>query len=223
MTILSPAPQVPSRQVIVKGRAFERFTNIGLDVTAAVLSFGFGTISGRIPASPVFKPGGFFALHLDPTHPLPDVSGAGTVTLSLALVLRDGSSETLTLDMAEADLARATRDIEIDGVTLPVRHIVGAPFEMIAARDPAPVRLLGQVLLDGDPTTPASGLGVTIAALPASTTTDINGRFRIDALPVAETVSIAFSDGTDTVTVSYRPDFLAPVNTGVFSFRPDEE
>ena len=48
MTLLSPSLSLPTRQIIVKGRAFVRLTETPLDVVMAALSFTTATNAGKI-------------------------------------------------------------------------------------------------------------------------------------------------------------------------------
>ncbi len=47
--------------------------------------------------------------------------------------------------------------------------------------------------------------------------TGANGRFVIDALPVSETVALVLQGTGSPVNITYRPDYLTPVNTVTLS------
>jgi hypothetical protein len=220
--ILSPALTTPTRQAIVTGRAFERFTQRGLDVSDAALTYQFGIINGPIHAKFLGKSGGYFALQLDPSRNFPDMIGAGMVTLELTLTLRDGATETLSVNVPEADLILTNRVQQIAGTDTAVAHLPGAPITFDFARDPAPVGLDGQVFLNGNPATPAAALTVTVGAQ-APISTDADGRFRSAALPLTDAVVIAISDGTDTNNFTHHLDYSTPLNRVLYAFLPDED
>lgn len=67
MIILSPALTIPTRQAIVTGRAFERFTQRGLEISKATLTYQFSATSGPVLAKFQGKPEGYFAMQLDPS------------------------------------------------------------------------------------------------------------------------------------------------------------
>ena len=222
MTILSPAELLLTRQAVVAGRASERFTERALDVSRAELRYTSGPNSGQITTQFTSKSGGFFALHLEPSRDMPDLSAATSVNLNLTLTLEDGTEETVTADVAASDLTPTDRTVRIDGRDYLTSHLPGAPVVMNWQADPAAVQLQGQVLLAGNPATPGIGLTVTVGAAP-STTTDTDGFFRTGDLPIAASVPVVISDGTNTVNLTHKTDFTTPLNTALFPFAPDTD
>ena len=222
MTVLSPALSLPTRQAIVSGRASERLTERPLEVSDATLGYSFGPTSGVFAATFLGKPGGYFALQLDPTRDFPDVTGAGTITLTLTLTLRDGTTEVRTADVHEADLTPTERPQTIDGQSLTVTHLPGAPVTMDVQRDPAPVQLEALVLIHNNPATPAVGVDVTVGGL-GPFATDTDGRFRTTALPLQISVAVSITDGTDTTDHTQALDFTTPLNRATFAFEPVDD
>lgn len=222
MIVLSPALTAQTRQAIVTGRAFERFTQRGLDVSDAALTYQFGVSTGPIHAKFHGKPGGYFALQLDPSRGFPDMTGAGTITLALTLTLLDGATESLSVDVPEADLILTNRTQQIAGSDAPVAHLPGAPITFDFARDPASVALEGQVFLNGNPATPGAALAVTIGAQ-APIAADADGQFRSTPLPLSDTVVVSITDGNDTNNFTHHLDFTTPLNRVLYAFLPDED
>jgi hypothetical protein len=222
MIALSPTSTAPTRQAIVTGRAFERFTQRGLDVSDAALTYQFGASSGPINAKFYSKPGGYFALQLDPSRGFPDMTGAGMVTLELTLTLLDGSTESLGVDVPEAGLILTNRVQQIAGQDTTVAQLAGAPITFDFARDPAPVVLEGQVFLNGNPATPGVALSVTIGAQ-APVAADADGQFRSSPLPLSDTVDVSITDGNDTNNFTHHLDYSPPLNRVLYAFLPDED
>ena len=219
MTLLSPSLSLPTRQIIVKGRAFVRLTETPLDVVMAALSFTTATNAGKIATTFITKPGGHYALHCDPSRGFPDFTGAGDVTLNVLLTFGDTTTQTLTLVVSETDALVENRPVTIAGQDLHTRAVTGAPFDLSLTRDPVAVTLKGQVLVDGDITTPAAAFDVSIDGGPPQST-DIDGFFTA-TLPIALTANVTITKDADSVTLPHTIDFSTSQNTAIFAFRPD--
>lgn len=194
MTLAFASPRIGQRQVLARGRLFERLTERGFPRFDARLSYAFGTHRGTFPTVLTIRPGGWFALHLDPARDMPDLSGAGPVRLTLRLERPNDPPLDATLDVPGADLAVVEVPRSVDGKSLTTMRVAGAPFSFEIAVDPAPLLLDGLVLRDSDQAAPVAGLTISVATLP-DRVTDAQGRFRILALPVAEIVTLSFDEG----------------------------
>lgn len=222
MTVISPALSLPTRLAIVAGRAAEELTERGLDVRNATLNWRVGADTGPLPVTFHAKPGGYYALQLDPTRDYPDFSGVGTMTLDLTLTLRDGAVAFLQADVPDVDLIPAARVQPIAGRDYTVFHLPGAPVTMNLARDPAPVMLEALVLVNSDPGAPGVGLNVTVGGT-GPFVTDADGRFRTGLLPLTTTVAVRITDGTDTTDHTQPLDFTTALNRATYSFEPEED
>lgn len=221
MTVISPALSLPTRVVVVAGRAAERLTERALPVTDATLIWQFGATEGVMPTMFHAKPGGYFALQLDPTQDYPDFNGAGTVTLQLTLTFADAPDAVLSIAVPEADLIPTARQQAIAGRDYDVIHLPGAPIVLNHAPDPMPVALEGQILINANPATPGAALDVTVGGT-GPVTTDATGRFRTGPLPLTATVAVSMTDGADTTNITQPLDFTTALNRAIFSFQPED-
>ena len=204
MTLAFASPRLGQRQVLARGRLFERLTERGFPRFVARLSYSFGTTQGIFPTVLTIRPGGWFALHLDPSRDMPDLSGAGFVRLTLRLERPGDPPLEATLDVPGADLAVVEVPRPVDGQSLTTMRVTGAPFSFGIGVDPAPLLLDGLVLHDSDQAAPAAGITLRVATLP-DRVTDAQGRFRIPALPLAEVVTLSFDEGGTITDHTLRP------------------
>lgn len=126
-----------------------------------------------------------------------------------------------TFELASGTLSSTDSDLQLAGESREVRRIAG-PFEDLnLLLSPEPLRLTGQILLDGDPETPLENGEVTVSAPETRPTvnTDDRGFFAIDNLPLAREITLTLSDGNDDQSQAVILDYRQPVNNRRFSFR----
>jgi len=211
-----PAPQIDLRQALVTGRFSEAITERPIDGFDAALDYAHADGGGTFPAVLSTKPGGWFTLHLQPDRDMPDLSGTGTVTLTLRLSRAGQPDVTVAQDVPDAALALVDTTRTVAGQEVTARRIAAAPFAFAATTAPRSVLLDGLVLFDNDPETPATG--ITVTAAPADpVATDGAGRFRIPALPVSARVTLAFDAGGAVTERTLRPDYPRPAMAATFS------
>lgn len=211
-----PSSHVDLRQALATGRFSEAITERPIEGFSAALDYAHANGGGTFAAVLATKPGGWFTLHLHPDRDMPDLSGAGTVTLTLRLSREGQPDVTVAQDVPGAALALVETTHTVAGQEVTARRIAAAPFAFAATVEPRSVLLDGLVLFDNDPETPAAGVTVT-AAPAAPVATDGAGRFRIPALPVTERVTLAFDDGGDVTERTLRPDYPRPAMAATFS------
>lgn len=222
MTIVSPALSLPTRVVVAGGRAAERLTEVGLEVVDATLVARVGADVFAMPVKFHAKPGGYYAMQLDPSRDYPSFPEGSTVTLEVTMTLADGTVETRSADVPAADLAPTARTQELAGQDFRVIDLPGAPVTIDVRRDPSAVMLEGLVLTNGNPASPGAGLDVTVGGT-GPFTTDADGRFRTGPLPLTTSVAVSITDGDDTTNSTYNLDFSAALNRATFSFQPETD
>lgn len=211
-----PTSSLALRQSLATGRLYEQFTERGFPDFTARLAYSHAGGSGTFPATLLKKPAGYFSLQLSPERDMPDLSAASTVDLTLTLEIPGRVPTDLPRAVTGADLEVVEETRTIGGRSVTLRRIAAAPFTFEAALPPAPVLLDGLVLLDNDPETPAVGIDVTAPGGP-TVVTDGEGRFRIPALPLQQTVTLRFDDGTTQGDVPFSPDYTRATMSAVFS------
>lgn len=206
------------RQAAVTGRVRDPLTGAGLDAEIA-LEWRTEPPGGAFRPFPgVVKAAGDgrFAIHLDPAALTPAPAGTVRLRLTVSVPGRDAVVVEET-DPASA-WASEDRSAPTSGGTVAWRGLPGPVRSFDVAAPPRPVALEGHVFRDHDPADPAAGATIAIVspATPGTAVADANGFFRIDALPLAETVGLSITDGADSAALSLRVDYAARVNRAVF-------
>lgn len=225
-TVLDP------RQALATGRCVEAVTGRVIEDFTAVLGYSHAGGSGTFRTVLARKPGGYFALHLHPRRDVPDLSLAGTVTLTLRLSQPSRPDVLVLRQVPGTDLAPVETARTVASQDVTVARIPAAPFVFTVTTPPAPVQLDGLVLLDNDPDTPADGVTATVAVTvaggdPATSgaataptppvVTDARGRFRIPAMPVAHVVTLSFDNAGQATERRLLLDYTRPVMDVAFS------
>jgi len=210
------------RQALVSARVADSVTGRGPAEFAAELDYdpaGAPEDWRPFPAHFRRSADGWFTFHLDPEREAPALTGIASLRLRVTVRVPGLAPVQQIRTVNAADLALETRSVQVAGRAVDLKRIKGAPFDFSLQIDPAPVALAGFVLRDNDPATPAPLASVTITdpASAVSATTDANGWFRLDALPLARSVGIRATDGARVVNQVVHPDFSKPVNETVLS------
>jgi hypothetical protein len=205
------ANMVGLRQILATGRLSERVTGRSLAANSATLSAkqGAGPVLG-IAARFAARGEGYFAFNVIPMRDVPALSGGGAVTLRAEFKV-DGRPVLVTeATVSLADLALEDASRTIDGQTVVLKRVKGAPFDLSAQIDPPAAALQGIVLHANDPAQPVAG--VTVEAGPASTVTDNDGRFFLTPLPLQAVVTLKLTKNASTASESFQIDYDRPVN-----------
>lgn len=118
------------------------------------------------------------------------------------------------------ELTPVSETIDLLGKSYTVQQLPSPATTLSLRLDPEPLRLTGRVLQDGDPETPLAGAGVQITA-PESrppVTTDSEGYFAIDDVPLARQATLTLSHGGIDKTRDVVLDYNRPVVNRTFAF-----
>lgn len=147
--------------------------------------------------------------------PMPDMQ------LRLAIFAPGYQPLSHEFELESARLTSTEESLDLAGQSRQVTRISGPFDDLTLTLSPAPLRLTGQLLLDGDPDTPLANADVTVSAPESrpTVTTDTGGFFSIGNLPLAREITLTFSDGGDDQNQSLVLDYRQPVNNRRFIFR----
>lgn len=196
-----------TRQVLAQGRCYEKITHRPIMDFAAVLSYRHSGGEGTYHTALALRSAGYFALHLDPSSTLPDLPDHADITLTLTLMHALFPPVTAQINVPSAALAVVEKKFSENDQAFKVPWIAGAPFIFDMAIAPTPILLDGLLLRNNDPDDPAAGVAVSIEGFAGYEVqdTDSEGRFRITALPISETVTLQFSDKGNVTRRTLRP------------------
>ena len=143
---------------------------------------------------------------------MPGLTGHGPVTLKLTLGVAGRAPVNVSKVIAEIQLSIVDRPVKVGLAMLVTKVVSGAPFVFDIVAPAVAVGLRGIVLKKTDPDQPLANVSVKAGNL-APVLTGANGRFAIEALPVTETVDLVLQGTGSPVNITFRPDYLTPVNT----------
>ncbi|MGK0399427.1 MAG: hypothetical protein ACJA0I_001729 [Gammaproteobacteria bacterium] len=98
--------------------------------------------------------------------------------------------------------------------------LVDAPvIQQSISLQPNPIGLQGSVIDDNDFSNPISGVSIRVITPvnEPAVISDAQGRYRIDTLPVASSVTLEIDHLGDVTTVQHLVDFATPLNTRIIS------
>lgn len=218
------------RQALASGRVSDSISGRGLDAFGAALHYSFGGKSGVFPTTVTHKTDGWYALQLVPGMHMPELVGAGAVTLTVQITVPGRAPLEISQVVDSSRLAVVRSSLFIKGSTVAVYGLAGAPVEFSVAVPPRPVALSGKVVRNHDVEDPVLGVVVRahggsivgpldVEPLPDGPTavSDAGGRFFLAPLPVAKTVTVTAIEGEKHRRTVIRPDYSTPVNTVTLS------
>lgn len=211
MSVILASTRAMARQVLIRGRVGEAITGRGFDGFSVRVRAEQGAVTCALPFVTALKPGGWYAAHLNPGAVWPEFDPGPDVTLRVEITIPGRSPVTQSRAFSPALVALTDAVLTIGGQPVMARLVSGAPFVFDVTLDPPAVALQGTVLRGNDPADPITGATVTAAPTPG-VVTDANGQFFIPTLPVAETVTLALSEGGPAVTIPFTPDYARRVN-----------
>lgn len=211
MSVILASTRLMARQVLIRGRVGEAITGRGFDDFSVRVSAEQGAVTCVLPFVTSVKPGGWYAAHLNPGAVWPAFDPAPDVTLRVEIAIPGRGAVTQSRSFSPGLMALTDAALTVGGQAVTAGLVSGAPFVFDVTLDPPAVALQGTVLRANDPADPIAGASVTAAPAPG-VVTDANGQFFIPGLPVAETVTLALSDGGPVVNNPFTPDYARRVN-----------
>ena len=211
------------QQAIIYGQVIDRLTGQGLRGEFSVdisLKLAGSSEFQSFDVAPRTLAGGYFVLSGNPVDILPvHVAAADSVEIRIAVSSPGytGAEETVVVTSANITPAPVAVDIADKAYQLP---LITAPLvQSLISLLPVAVGINGMVVDDNDLDSPVVGASVQVIApdvLPA-VTTDSNGRYRIENLPIVESVTVRAELGLETSSVEHVVDYTTPLNIQIIS------
>lgn len=211
------------RQALVSGQVIDGLTGQGLRGAFSVdISLKLAGSSQFKPfaATPRILPGGYFVLSGNPVDILPArLAPADSVEIRIAVsapgyaaaeevVVVDGAS--ITPSPVAVDIAEQTYQLAL--IDAPV-------LQSLITLLPVAVGISGIVVDDNDLDSPVVGASVQVIApdVLAAVISDSNGRYRIENLPIVESVTVRAELGSEASSVEHFVDYTTPLNFQIIS------
>jgi hypothetical protein len=124
-------------------------------------------------------------------------------------------------ELASGRLVSTESELDLAGQSREVTRITGPSENLTLMLSPEPLRLTGQILIDGDLDTPLASAEVTVSAPETrpAVTTNGQGFFAIDNLPLAREITLTINDGNSDQSQTVLLDYRQPMNNRRFIFR----
>lgn len=185
---------------------------------------GVGQPPRLYPLTPRLEPSGLFVFPGAPTTAFPRLSPGETLALRLSVSAPRYQAQEIDVTLTDADLTLVEQTLDAGALTA-TAFVLDAPLlEQTFALLPEPVHLGGRVVSADDPEQPIANAEVRVTAPEARgpVTTDVNGFFTLQTLPVAEEVTVQVSappDFEQRVT-TVRLDYRQPINQVAIALEP---
>lgn len=206
---------VVTHQALIAGRVIDGLSG-GPTLYPFTVELRYQTSAGQPPRSypltPRIDPHGLFVFPGAPTTAFPRLSPGEILDLRLAVSAPRYQGQEVNFTLTDTDLTLTAQTLDAGALTA-TASVLDAPLvEQTFALLPEPVHLGGRVVSADDPEQPVPNAEVRITAPEARgpVTTDVDGFFTLQNLPVAEEV---------TVQVSAPPSFVQRVTTVHLDYR----
>lgn len=211
------------QQAIITGQVINGLTSQGMNNAFSV------EFSLRLPGDSEFQPlrannkttaGGYFVLSGNPLDILPaNLMPADTVDFRITVSAPgfNGAEEIVTINAT--DITASPVSIDIAGNNFELSLIDAPLVQRVISLLPEAVGINGIVVDDHDLDSPVVGASVQViapAVLPA-VTSDSNGRYRIENLPVVESITVRAELGSASSNVEHVIDYTTPFNIQLIS------
>jgi hypothetical protein len=225
--VLRSVDTVVTHQALITGRVTDGLTG-GPTHYPFTIELRYQTAVGQpqrsYPLTPRTEPSGLFVFPGVPTTAFPRLSPGETLELRLAVSAPRYQGQEVDITLTDADLTLADQTLDAGGFTA-TASVLDAPLvEQTFALLPEPVHLGGRVVSADDPEQPIPNAEVRITAPEARgpITTDVNGFFTLQNLPVAQEVTVQVSAPPDFVqrVTTLRLDYRQPVNHVAITLEP---
>ncbi|WP_350282049.1 carboxypeptidase regulatory-like domain-containing protein [Nitrosomonas sp.] len=211
-----------AQQALFTGQVINALT--GAAVVPAAM-----TLEMRLPGQVEFRPlrvglrfisAGYFCASGVAEQVLPQrLEGDAEVELRFRVSAPAYNDLEVVMAASAADITVETVMEDLGGHTLPLRLVAAPIVRRVLAMQPVPVGLRGRVISDHDFDAPLAGasIQVTEPELQAAVVSNTRGRFRIDALPVSQSVTLKVEQGGNSATIHHVIDYTTPFNTRIIS------
>ena len=163
---------------------------------------------------------GFFSFPATAERVLPQlITPADTLEFRFTVIAPGFTSFEEIVAVSAASITPVETTLDIAGHSLDVSLVSAPILQRTLMLTPQAVGLRGMVIDDNDPDSPLAGVSVQVVAPEAGEVvlSDVQGRYRIDSLPVAESVTLQVEVDDDLTDITHVIDYSNPFNTRIIS------
>lgn len=221
--MLAKAESAAVQQAIIVGQVTNALTGEAIRVPLGIeVAVRFpDTTQFRAFASPVSAlAGGYFVIAGDPVSLLPHgLDPADALEFRFSVSAPGFSPLEQTASVSAADAMPSPLELELVGHRVTIDLISAPLLQQNLALTPLPVGLVGVVIDDHDPNVPVAGVSIQVIApeIGSAVVTGADGRYRIDSLPIASSVTVQVDADGDLTTFEHLVDYATRFNQRIIS------
>lgn len=207
------------QQCLICGKVIDNITGQAVKKPFSVqLQIQLSESQGYVPikANTRILNGGYFVASGDPVRSLPlEISPSDTVDFRIFVSVPGFSDFENTYSLPASDVIPVSASLGLLSGEFDVKKVDSPLLDLEIKVDPLPVSLSGVVLEDGDASQPLEGVTIAVTSPESrpAVLSDVNGRFRIENLPVAKSVTLSVHLDEVSSDVVHVVDFATPLNT----------
>jgi hypothetical protein len=214
---------VITSQALITGSVLDALANLP-SLQPATVSLAYQATPGRpqrpYPLTARVYPGGQFVFAGSEHSALPRLAAGETLALRLTANAAGYQPATHDFTLTAAQLQRQFTTIFVEGQAVPVTLLDAPLITHDFALFPLPVHLSGRVVEAESRDTPIANaqVRVIVPALLGPATTNVDGFFTLQNLPVASSVTVRVTHvGFTTLETNVQLDYRFPVNRQLFA------
>lgn len=214
---------ISTRQALIVGQITDSLTGLPpINKPAIALTFQ-SEPSRAYPLVSTIQPNGVFSFNGDSGRAFVPLSGGATLNLRLTASATGYEAATFDFSLSEGDLALTPQERLIAGQSVTIDLYDAPLINQELALSPDPIHLSGQVVgIDDDAPIAGADVEVTAPENRPAVTTDDDGFFTIQNLPVALEITVQLTHPDfETLETTIPLDYSQPVNQQKFALTSD--
>lgn len=211
-----------AQQALVTGQVIDAVTGSGItpDVMSLQMRFPGETQYRNVPANLRLASAGYFSFSGIAARVFPqNLDPSDELELRFNVSAYSYSSLQITVLVAAAAIVAPPATAELGNDELALRLIAAPVVHQVLTLAPVQVGINGLVIGDHDPNSPLEGASIQVIApiVQPAVLSNSQGRFRINALPLAQSVTLQVELGDVSTTINHVIDYTTPFNTRIIS------
>lgn len=221
-TALRSVELASGRQALVTGQVVDALTGSGITPDSIVLEMRFPDETDFRPVRADLRLGaaGYFAFHGTATQAFPQTLEADEeLALRFSVTARSHTAQQVSVNIPATAITAPVTPTQLGGHELAVRIIAAPVQHQMIELAPLPVGLNGLVISDHDLDSPLEGASIQVIepVVQPAVLSNADGRFRINALPLSQSVTLQVELGDVSTTINHVVDYTTSFNTRIIS------
>lgn len=211
-----------ARQALITGQIVDSLTGSGVapDSLGLEMKLPGESVYRAVPVNCRLGAGGYFTFHGVAVHAFPQsLEVDEELELRFTVIANSYTALQISAQVAASAITALATSSEIGGHVLEMRIVSAPVLHQVLEISPLPVGINGLVISDHDLASPLEGASVQVIApvVQPAVLSNEQGRFRINALPLAQSVTLQVELGDISTTINHVIDYTTSFNTRIIS------